>query len=366
MSRRVAVLHEWFARFGGSETVALELVDLLDAELHVLYEEEGASAPAGTRQTSLAALGPFRRKGLAVPLTPLAWRLHRAPSYDLVVASSHALGHTARLPGSWEATYLSYVYTPARYIWTPELDERAGSRALSPARSALRVMDRRWSRHITAYAADSREVAQRIRRFWRRDAKVIHPPVDVDWFTPAPSGEARESGALLSVGRFIGYKRHDFAISVAEAAGLPLVIAGSGPLEDELRRQAAGAAVPVEFVISPSQERLRDLYRCAVSLVFAAHEDFGMVPVEAIATGTPVLAYAAGGALETVQPDVSGALIPELDPAAFAAQIDRVRKLDRDEVSRAAARFSRQRFRDEVVRWVGEYAPASLPRDNRQ
>jgi glycosyltransferase involved in cell wall biosynthesis len=358
---RIAVLHEWFARFGGSENVALELVDLLHADLHVLYEDEGAVPPVDARETVLSKLGPLRRKQLAVPLTPLAWRTHRTPHYDVVVTSSHALGHTARLPDAWDATYLSYVYTPARYIWLPELDERAGNRALAPARAGLRVIDRRFARHVTSYAADSVEVASRIRRFWHRDSVVIYPPVDTEWFTPAPTSASTTPNGLLSVGRFIGYKRHDFAIAVAEASNTPLVIAGSGPLEADLRRQAAAASVPVEFVISPDQQRLRELYRQAEAFVFAAHEDFGLVPIEAQACGTPVVAYAAGGALETVTDGVVGALVADLDPQQFADRLADVRRLDRADVSRHAQRFSRARFRAEVRDWVRLHAPDAAP-----
>jgi glycosyltransferase involved in cell wall biosynthesis len=360
-----AVIHEWYAGFGGSETVALELRDVLDAELHVLYVERGTTAPPGARGSALTILPFLQHKQAAVPLTPLAWRVHRASPYKTVVTSSHALGHTARLPQSRTATYLSYVHTPARYVWTPDLDHRAAGSLLAPARAALRTMDRRLSSHVTAYAANSREVAARIRRFWNRDADVIYPPVDVEYFSPGDALPGEQQRPLLSVGRFIGYKRHDFAIGVAEAAGRPLVLAGSGPLEKRLRQQAAGAAVPVTFVIAPTRAELRELYRSSVALVFAAHEDFGMVPVEAMAVGTPVLAYAAGGVLETVQPGLSGALVGALDPVTFAARVEEVASLDRLAISDSVQHFSRARFRDEIARWVARFSPVTAPGHSR-
>src|SRR5439155_19439041 len=151
-----------------------------------------------------------------------------------------------------DTRYLSYVHSPARYVWSPDFDGRGSARVFGAARRALRSADVRLSRHVHAYAANSREIQARIRRYWKRDVVVINPPVDVDYFAAPPA--ARHTwprGYLLGVGRWIPYKNFDLVIAIAAEAGLPLVIAGSGPAEAALRRAAADVRVPVTFDVKP-------------------------------------------------------------------------------------------------------------------
>lgn len=355
---RIAVVHEWFAPVGGSEQVSLQMAAALDADLWALWDEAPDSGRRRPLQSSIAG-GPrwLRRRALALPLTPWVWRRTKTPRYDVVVTSSHALGHTARLRSSPDARYLSYVHTPARYLWNPELDDRGAPWYLAAPRAILKPVDRRMSRHVSSYACNSEEVRRRILQAWGRDAVVIHPPVDTDFYHPVPVDPGQLPGGvtagefLLAAGRWVPYKRTAQAVTVADRAGLPLVVAGGGPDEAEIRRRADAARVPVHVVIDPSREELRTLYSAAGALVFPGLEDFGMVPVEAQACGTPVVAPDAGGVRESVISGVTGFLVSD-DPESLARAALEAVRLPRAAVRENALRFSHEEFRRKIVSWV--------------
>ena len=351
--RSVALVHEWFGATGGSETVFRQLTELIPhAERFVLWKDRGVTDP-DLRESWLAATPLRHAKAAALPLMPLVWRTLTRQRFDVVISSSHAFAHTVRLGPEQRTRHLSYVHSPARYLWSPDFDGRGASPLLALPRRALRAADLRLSRHVRAYAANSAEVRERIRRFWGRDAEVIHPPVDVDFFAAAPAADrAQPRDYLLGVGRWIPYKRFDLIIAIADAAGLPLVIAGSGPQEARLRRLAATAGVPVRFEVGPGPERLRQLYWGARALVFPVHEDFGIIPVEAQACGTPVLGLARGGLLETVVDGETGFLIDSTDAGAYAGLVGRLGGLAPDRMAARAARFSRREFAARMTAWI--------------
>jgi glycosyltransferase involved in cell wall biosynthesis len=350
----VAIVHEWFSAAGGSETVFRHFADLLPhAARFVLWKERDAADDLTVRESWLARTPLRRAKALALPVMPLAWRTLSRERFDVVLSSSHAFAHLVRFGLRPHTRYLSYVHTPARYIWSPDFDGRGSSPLLAGPRRALQFADVALSRHVDAYAANSREVAARIGRFWRRDAEVIHPPVDVDYFAAAPPEQrARSRDYLLGVGRFIGYKNFDLIIAIAAAARMPLVIAGSGPEEARLRSAARRSGVAVRFEIGPSKECLRELYWGARALVFPVHEDFGLIPVEAQACGTPVIGLRRGGLLETVVDGETGYLVDSLDPAAYAPLVRRVDTLIGAAPAGNAARFSRDVFAARLGDWI--------------
>ncbi|MFI1192420.1 glycosyltransferase [Micromonospora sp. NPDC020750] len=354
--RSVALVHEWFSAAGGSENVFLAIADLVPhADRFVLWAESDVPRDRLRLRESWLARTPLRRsKALALAFLPLAWRAAARPAgYDVVISSSHAFGHTARFGPPERTRHLSYVHSPARYVWSPDFDGRGAGRLLSGPRRALQAVDVRLSRHVHAYAANSREVQARIRRYWGRDAVVIHPPVDVDFFAAPPAAQrdqAREY--LLGVGRWIPYKNFDLMIATAAEAGLPLVLAGGGPEEARLRRLAARAPVPVTFESRPGRERLRELYWGARALLFPAHEDFGIIPVEAQACGTPVVGLRAGGLLETVVEGETGFLVASREPTRHAAALRRLDGLDPDRARRHAAGFGRDSFAARMAEWV--------------
>jgi len=351
--KSVAVVHEWFSAVGGSENVFLAIADLVPhADRYVLWVEPDADARGlGLRETWLARTPLRRSKTLALPVMPLVWRTAGRPGPGVVISSSHAFAHSVKLGDPERTRHLSYVHSPARYVWTPDVDGRGAHPMLAAPRRMLQSVDRRAGRHVHAYAATSHEVRRRINRFWRRDATVIHPPVDTDFFTP---GSTPDRGYLFGVGRWVPYKRFDLMIDVAEAARMPLVLAGSGPDGVRLRRRAADAGVPVSFVVRPDRHRLRALYGNARALLYPAHEDFGIIPVEAQACGTPVVGLRRGGLLETVVDGETGFLADRLDPDAYLPLIRRLDELRSDRIRQHAERFSHARFSEQLTRWVDD------------
>ncbi|MEO3819682.1 glycosyltransferase [Plantactinospora sp. B24E8] len=351
--RSVAVVHEWFGATGGSENVFRQIAaQVPHAERFVLWKDRDADEP-GLRESWLAKTPLRRTKAAALPLMPLVWRTLSRERFDVVVSSSHAFAHTVRLGPPGPTRYLSYVHSPARYVWSPSFDGRGAHPLLVPPRRALQALDVRLSRHVHGYAANSREVQARIRRYWRRDAEVINPPVDVDFFAAAPEADRHQSrDYLLGVGRWIPYKNFDLIIAIADAAGLPLVIAGSGPQERQLRRAAARASVPVTFEVRPDRARLRRLYWGARALLFPVHEDFGIIPVEAQACGTPVLGLRRGGLLETVVDGETGFLVDSLDPRDYGPLVRRLPELTAERTRTSAERFSTREFAARITAWL--------------
>jgi glycosyltransferase involved in cell wall biosynthesis len=277
-------------------------------------------------------------------------------SYDLVLTSHHAFATSNRLV-STDGVHLAYVHTPARYVWSPELDGRGTSPLLTPARRLLSALDRRAATRLTAIAANSAEVAARVERFWNREAVVIHPPVDVDSFAVAgPDTLDLPAGFLLALGRFVPYKNHLAAIDVAQRLGRPVVVAGRGPLLAVLRERAATSRVPVLVLDSPTGGQVRELLRRADVLLFPTVEDFGIVPVEAMASGTPVVAPTRGGSGETVLDGVSGALVEDLRVETLAAAVARAEACTPQACRDRARVFDVVRFRDEVRAWVDRHA----------
>jgi glycosyltransferase involved in cell wall biosynthesis len=233
-----------------------------------------------------------------------------------------------------------------RYAWDFDAEARRFPRALrAPARPAmaiLRRVDRSTARSVTRFVANSRAVADRIRRFYGRDAVVVHPPVRTDFFTPGTRNG--HGGDFLYVGRLVSYKRPDLA--VAAFAGLPyrLLVVGDGHLGAHLR---AEAPANVTFLGEVGDVELRRLYREACALVYPSEEDFGLVMAEAQACGTPVIGLARGGALDIVEPGRTGWLIERPDVELLRSAVERSaeEELDRAEISRRAQRFSADRFR---------------------
>lgn len=377
---RELIVHEWISRTGGSEKVLDRMVEVFkDAEIVCLWNEDPERYPDRLVRETWIARSPLRgRKALSIPAMLPTWRNISLGDVDRVIVSSHAFSHHIRTSGRLaDVPKFVYVHSPARYLWTPEHDGRAGGVALRVAGRPLKALDRRRAAETTEFAANSQFIRERIQRAWDRDARVIYPPVDVeriqavddwrDWIAPQEQRivEALPEDFLLGASRFVPYKRLDLVIAAGEAAGLPVVIAGSGPGAAELEAQAAAASVPVHFVTSPSDELLFVLYQRALALIFPAVEDFGIMPVEAMACGTPVVVNATGGARESVAAPAGGAVVDEFTPAELSRAVDEVLALDRSAVAENARRFGNDRFDSDLVTWVGagSFSPADGPSD---
>jgi glycosyltransferase involved in cell wall biosynthesis len=359
------LVHEWLARTGGSENVFEALSAVFpDAERFALWNDS-AGRFSDVRETWLARTPLRRSKALALPLMPLAWRQLPSAQADWILTSSHLFAHHARFGGpAKDAPKLVYSHTPARYIWTPELDGRGNSLPARALSSILKPVDRQRAREPIAIAANSAFVAQRIRDSWQRDAEVIHPPVSVEDFAREPELSVEERalldglppGFLFAVSRWVPYKRLDAAIAAGRASGRPVVLAGEGPDEARLRALGESDGVDVHFVRHPSSALLAGLYRRAAALVFAPVEDFGIVPVEAMASGTPVLANAVGGAAESVLDGVTGVHVHEWESAnELRSAVERAVSTDSSACVTRAADFRPAVFRDRIREFVDSH-----------
>ncbi|KJL40824.1 glycosyltransferase [Microbacterium trichothecenolyticum] len=361
------LVHEWIAKNGGSENVFARLADIYpDADLLCLWNDAPHRFdPARTRETWLAG-SPLRgRKAAALPLMPATWR-NRKESADWMLVSSHLFAHQITL-SSGPVPKFVYVHTPARYIWAPDLDLRGASLPARAIGALFKPIDRKRATSATSIAANSEFIAGRIREAWHRDATVIYPPVETsriqaitDWADELTAEEAAQLEALppqyvLGASRFVSYKRLDLVIAAGEAADVPVVLAGTGPDEDSLRARAAEARVPVHFVHRPSDALLYALYQRALVFVFPPIEDFGIMPVEAMATGTPVIVNSIGGARESVAAPVAGTFFESEDASELRRAVEVAAAVDRSAVAARAREFSAERFDEEIRSWVDEH-----------
>jgi glycosyltransferase involved in cell wall biosynthesis len=326
---RVAIVHEWFTRWAGSEAVIEQMLEVVPhADLFALTsdpDDEGRRRLAGRPvHTSFIQRLPLGRRvpQLYLPLLPwAAERLNLTP-YDLVICSSHCAskGVIARP----DACQVAYVHTPMRYAWDLQNDYQARlPLPLRPiwslAMHRLRQWDTASASRLDAIAANSGYIARRIRRAWRREAEVIHPPVDTDFFTPGGT----RGDAFVTASRLVGYKRVPTIVEAfAAMPDLQLEVIGDGPEMAKVRQLAARSA-NIRILGHLPQAQLIGHLRSARAFVFAAEEDFGIAPVEAMACGTPVLAYGRGGATESVVDGRTGLFFDQQTTEAIVAAVRR-------------------------------------------
>ncbi|HYB24341.1 MAG TPA: glycosyltransferase [Solirubrobacteraceae bacterium] len=339
---RVTLVHDYLLVMRGAERTFAAMADLYPQApiFTLLYDQEGTRGRfAGHSVTTspLQRLG-FRQSNFRrlLPLYPLAVERLRLPGSDVVLSSSSAFAHGVRVPPG--ALHVCYCHAPFRYAWYEQ--ERALAELPAALRPLLRLQlarMRRWdlsaSRRVDSYIANSVLTRERIKRFYDRDAPIIHPPVETHRFAPGTPGEA-----LLVVSELVAHKRVHIALEAARRAGVPIRIVGSGP-----DHAALSQAYPeAEFLGRADDEELVELYAGARAVVVASIEEFGITAVEAQAAGRPVIAPAAGGALETVLEGQTGWLVKPDDVDAFAAAIAHIDELDftPERAVEHAARFS--------------------------
>jgi glycosyltransferase involved in cell wall biosynthesis len=367
---KVAIVHEWLTTLGGSELVVREMLRLYpDASVFTLIDkmapDERAFVGVGKVTTSFldAIPGVRSRYRSLLPLYPAAVRSLDVSGFDVVISSSHAVAKNVRTRDG--QLHISYCHSPMRYAWDlreqylREAGLATGVRGLM-ARTlldSLQRWDRARSADVDAFVTNSHYVADRVRRAYGRTATVIYPPVDVDFFTPGPRDETL-GDYYATVSRFVPYKRVDLiARAFARLPERKLVIVGDGPDCEKVRTAAGGNVV---LLGRASRDRVRTVLRGARAFLFAAEEDFGIAPVEAQACGAPVIAYARGGALETVigsnDSKRTGVFFSEQTPESIATAIRGFESLPAP-VARAACRtnaerFSEARFRREFGSFV--------------
>jgi glycosyltransferase involved in cell wall biosynthesis len=366
---RVAIVHDWLVSMRGGERVLESLCRLYPrAHLFTLRFERGGVSPeiAGRavtpsfvdRLARALPLGHAEFRWL-LPLFPLAVRSFRLDGYDLVVSSSHAVAKGARAaPG---ALHVAYLHSPMRYVWEAQAAYAASLPGGALGRTAFDLLARglrRWDVASTAGAhalvANSRYTRDRIRRYYGREATVIEPPVDARRFARVPDRPpAGGAPTYLCVSALVPYKRVELAVRAFVGRRARLVIVGDGP---ERARLAALAGPNVELRGRVADAELDRLYAAADAVIHPAVDDFGIVPVEALAAGRPVVAFAEGGARDTVREPETGTLFAEPTAAALGAAITRLEQLRFDPVRlRAAARrFDQAEFERRFGAFVEE------------
>lgn len=355
------IAHEWIAQHGGAENVLDQMrMAFPDAATRVLWNDAPDRFHPDRVSESWMAHTAFRRhKALALPMMPPTWRAVDVKGYDFVLTSSHLFAHhvggrTAARPPSFH-----YVHTPARMLWAPEQDPRGaniGAKVLGPY---LRKVDRRRVDKSASFVANSEYIRDRVQGAWGVEAGVIYPPVrSMNRHTELDEVEAEALSKLpktfiLGASRFVEYKRLDLVLDVAQRMGLPAVLAGNGPLRASFERQRERLGTGLHLMISPSDGLLRELFAAASVFVFPAVEDFGIMPVEAMAVGTPVVVSPAGGASESVRIAHGGVVSEAASAGAFAEAVEEALRLDMSHVPAVVQQaFSEQRFRRQVTDWI--------------
>jgi len=355
---RLALVHDWLNQIGGAEDVLETLVEMFPrAPIYTsMYWREGmpvAYRAWDIRTTWMDHLpGIYRRHQPYLPLYPLAFARLDLSGYDVVLSNKSGFCHGMR---TGEAVHVCYCLTPTRYVWN--FKTYAAREALPPTLKAalcpLVALLRRWdyqaAQRVDHFVAISREVQARIRRTYGRASVVIHPPVVTARFHPAVTHD----DYYLIVSRLIPYRRIDLAVHAFNQLGLPLVIAGDGRCRAVLEDQARSN---VTFLGRVPDEEVPDLFARCRAYILPGVEDFGIAPVQAQAAGRPVIAYGAGGALDTVVEGKTGAFFHEPTPEALAAA---VRTFDPDAIDPRACvqnanRFDVSVFKRQLMRFVEE------------
>jgi glycosyltransferase involved in cell wall biosynthesis len=352
----------------GGERVLEALCSLYpEADIFTLFHVRGAVSTAIERHRITPSfiqrvpLVRTRYRSL-LPLFPTAIETFDLDRYDLVVSSSHCVAKSVIVSGS--SRHLCYCHSPMRYAWDqfdayfgPERVGRFRSRwVYRPMLTRLARWDASTADRVHRFVANSRHVAARIRRYYNRDAVVAYPPVDTDFYRAdaTPRGDH-----FLMVSALVPYKRVELALDACRRVGASLRIVGTGPDRSRLERLAGPEVV---FLGSLSDEDVREQYRQARAVILPGEEDFGIVPVEAQACGTPVVALARGGALETVLPEDTGVLFDEPSAESLADALERVASasFDADRLRRHAERFSRARFDEQMQALIADTLDAPV------
>jgi len=363
---RVAIVHDWFNCIAGSEKVVREMkhcfpeADVFSLVDHLTQQERESLGIDGLIQTSfinrLPFQGSFRNY---LPLMPLAIEQLDLRDYDLVLSSSHAVAKGCLTTA--EQLHITYVHTPIRYAWDMYHEYMSGQKGLFGIKPMIlravlhymRIWDRGTADRPDFYIANSGFVANRIQKTYRSPAKVIFPPVDVASFTVTEKND----DFFLAAGRLVPYKRFDLVVqAMQQLPNEKLIVIGDG---SEMERLRSLAGPNVELMGYQSDEVLRDYMQRAKAFVFAAVEDFGIMPVEAQACGTPVIGINRGGVAETVQHLKTGVLFQSQNVDSVAEAMQTIADLPADffdpQLIRSHAEtFSREVFREKYLQFVNQ------------
>jgi len=356
-SPSIALVHDYLSQDGGAEKVLEVLQDIWPlAPTYVLFADFKRIPRFCTKdiRTSFLQKAPFIKTKFQwyLPFMATATESYDLSPYDIVISdtSAFAKGVITR----HDAIHFCYCHTPTRYLWSDThsyIEElrvpRFVKNALPLLLSLLRVWDKQAADRVDIFIANSQTVKARIKKYYGRESVVIPPPVDTDRFHISNVPKT----FFLTGGRLVAYKRYDLVIEACNRTGLPLKIFGSGPIEATLKRQAKKN---IEFVGRVSAEEQAKLYAQAKAFIHPQEEDFGITPVESMASGRPVIAYNKGGATETVIEGLSGELFDEQSWEELADHLIRFdeHRYDPQKIRAHALTYSREAFRKRVQKFV--------------
>jgi glycosyltransferase involved in cell wall biosynthesis len=341
--RRVAIVHYWFVAMRGGERVVERLLRLFpNADIFTnVYDLDSMSTTLRKAPIKAGFVNRFpfasRLYQYYLPLMPMALEGLDLSEYDLVISSES--GPAKGVITRPDATHLCYCHSPMRYLWDHYHQYRAEAPKL--ARSAMPIMYhrlRQWdvtsSARVDQFVANSQFIQQRIRKVWRRESEVIHPPVEISLFDTSPE----QDDNYLWVGQMVPYKRPDIAVEAFNANGLPLTMVGSGSMLKKLR---AMAKPNITFIDHLDFASLRKAYARSKALIMTAEEDFGITPVESMASGRPVVAFGRGGVKDSVLPGETGLFFDRQNADSLIEAIERMELFLRDFDPAAATRQAR-------------------------
>lgn len=334
---RVAFVHDWLVTFRGGEKVLEALLNLYpDAPIYTMYYDRSKMPDSinSRKVYTSPILNKFKKlRKLCLPFFPRAIEAFDLSEYDLVISTSSCVAKGVIT--NKNAKHICYLHSPMRYIWDQQEEYLKGVAHIPFAEWAIKKLTpslRKWdiasAQRVNRFICNSSFVAKRALDFYGLDSTVIHPPIDTKRFNPPTS---KSGGYLLCAGALVSYKRFDLAIQACEALNKKLIIAGSGPMESQLRAIAGDIT---QFIIYPDNETFDKLLAHADGLLFPGVEDFGMIAIESMASGTPVIAYRKGGATDFIEEGKTGQFfddstseslikcLEQFDPSKFdAAQL---------------------------------------------
>ena len=363
---RIALVHELLTMRGGAERVLRILADMFpDAPIYtLLYDEKKLGEWFPRERVRTSTIHPIFgfNHHLYLKKFPTAVEAWDFSEFDLVLSTSSAFVHgiiTNSAP-----KHLCYIHSPARYLWdrTHDVQREAGRGIVGPLRKwylqrtfhSLRIWDAETADRPDRLLAASEAVKRRVELYWRKQSEVVYPPVDDFWFSPHPRPLSRGElgGYYLVVSSLVRYKRIDLAIEAANSLGAHLKIVGEGP---DLTRLTSIAGKTVEFCGWRKGDELKDLYANAKAVLFPGDEDFGLVPLEAMACGTPVVAFRSGGALETMIDGETGEFFSEPTSASLQEAMKKIdhKKYSKELLLAQAKKFSTAEFKKKILEAIG-------------
>ena len=355
---KIAIVQEWLTNLGGSERVVFDISEIFTKAPIYTSVANLKNLPEEYKEldirTSFLQKIPFfsKRHQLLLPLMPLAFESFDLSDYDVVISSSHSCAKG--IITKPETLHISYCHTPTRYLWSNYSEYKKESqfnylinKTIPRLTNKLRIWDRLAAERVDRFVCNSHYVSERVKKYYKREATVIYPPVDTSFFKPSD----KIGDYYLIVSRLIPYKKVDLVIQSFNDLKIPLKIIGKGPEYDKLKKMANSN---IEFLGSLTDGEVKEYYSHALAFIAPQEEDFGITPVEAMASGRPVIAYNKGGLKETVVEGLTGTFFNEQTPQCLIDVIQKFnpKKYNQNLIRQHALKFDTVVFKRRFKKFV--------------